>query len=558
MQTTKMFGRLAAAACGLSLLAALGACESNDQVRGDREYRPSPVSEAGPSLHGASRPAPRPQPAQQAAAPAPRPTPAPAPRRSGNCSYYPSTSGAQSVVGLAFPTGDEASSALVLHQVMPNEVRRGANFGYEYHVTNITGGTLQNVAVTLESQENLTVVSADPASATGSDGSSMWYIGDLASCETRVIRVTAKADNVGNAANCVSVSYNNSLCAVTRVVDPALELTKTATPSALLCDPITLTYNVCNPGTGVADNVVIRDTLPAGLTTMDGGRNVEIPVGSLAAGECAERSISVKAASTGEFCSPASASAEGGLTADSGRPCTVVTAPSLEIACSSRDRQFIRRNAEYTFTVSNTGNGPAANTVVNLNFPATAEFISASGNAQNQGGRLSWNLGTLAAGDSRDVTVTLRSQASGRINVSATANGACSDPASTQCDVLYEGIPAILLETVDLVDPVEVGTNTTYVITVTNQGSAPDTNIRVVVTLPEEEEYVSATGATSGSLSGRTLTFAPVASLAAGAKVEWRVTVRAIAERDVRFAVSLTSDQFTRPIEETESTNLYE
>ena len=54
------------------------------------------------------------------------------------------------------------------------------------------------------------------------------------------------------------------------------------------------------------------------------------------------------------------------------------------------------------------------------------------------------------------------------------------------------------------------------------------------------------------------MTMSPVSTLAAGAKAEWRVVVRAKAKQDARSRWEMTSDQFKAPIIETESTNLYE
>jgi uncharacterized repeat protein (TIGR01451 family) len=503
------------------------------------------------------------RPSQQAAKPAPRaeePAPAraaePAPRRVSNaCNYSPNAGAGMTVVGMPFPTGDAASSAIMLHQVMPAEVRRNAEFGYEYHVTNLTGGTLQNVAVVLESQSNLDVINSAPAAMTGAAGST-WSLGDLGPCETKVIRLTARARETGQAGNCVSVSYNNSLCAATTVVDPSLAIEKKATPRVLKCDPITLTYNVCNTGTGMTTGVVVRDTLPAGLT-VNGSRNVEIPVGDLAAGECREVSVVAMASGTGEYCSPASASSSDGLTANSGDPCTVVVAPKLAITCNARDNQYINRNSEFEFEVTNTGDGVAANTVVNVALPAGAEFVSASSGATPAGGAIAFPVGDLAPGQSKTVSVNMVSRVAGSIRVAASAGAACADPVNTACETEYRGIPAILLEVVDLVDPVEVGQETTYVIRVTNQGSADDTNVVVKCILPDEMAYVSATGATSARVDGQSVTFGTESVLNPQEVVEWRLTVRATGEGDVRFAVEMTSEQFQRPIRETESTNLY-
>jgi uncharacterized repeat protein (TIGR01451 family) len=121
-----------------------------------------------------------------------------------------------------------------------------------------------------------------------------------------------------------------------------------------------------------------------------------------------------------------------------------------------------------------------------------------------------------------------------------------------------KGIPAVLLEVVDLVDPVPVGGQTTYVITATNQGSMAGTNITIICTLEDNEQYVSSSGATNGTVDGKTVKFAPLPSLAAGAKATWQVVVKAVKAGDVRFTVKMNTGEFERPVDETEATNLYE
>jgi uncharacterized repeat protein (TIGR01451 family) len=115
-----------------------------------------------------------------------------------------------------------------------------------------------------------------------------------------------------------------------------------------------------------------------------------------------------------------------------------------------------------------------------------------------------------------------------------------------------------VLEVIDVEDPVQVGSNTTYVITVTNQGTSPGTNIKVSCPLEENQQYVSATGATEGTAANRTITFAPIASLASKQKATFRVVAKNVRPGDVRFQVSMTSDQLTRNVEETEATFVYE
>src|SRR5690606_20775080 len=112
----------------------------------------------------------------------------------------------------AFPTGDAASSAIMVHQSMPDEVSMNQEFEYWYHLCNLTDGTLQNVVLTVENTENLRIVSSDPA-ATSGGARTMWALGDLGPRESAEIHVRAVANAVGVASNCITVSYNNVLCA---------------------------------------------------------------------------------------------------------------------------------------------------------------------------------------------------------------------------------------------------------------------------------------------------------------------------------------------------------
>ncbi len=485
------------------------------------------------------------------------PKPAPAPRRrTGSTVCAPSVPDGYHASGMAFPTGDVNSSAIMVHQVMPHEVSLNQEFEFEYHLCNLTDGTLQNVVLQVEDTSNLRFVSADPAWSGQTGGQYLWALGDLGPRESMMVTVRAMAESVGIASDCISVSYNNVLCAQTNVVQPALSLTKTATEQAMLCEDIVYVFEVRNTGTGVARNVRLRDSFPDGVTA-GGDSSIDVAIGDLASGEAKRVTINARASRTGSFDNSATAVADGGLSADSGIANTVVVQPALEITSDCTDRQFIGRNFTHSYTIRNTGNGDCDDTMVAISLPAGAEFVRASSGGTLNGSTVNFNLNGVPAGAQRTVSVTMRSTQAGDFCTTATASCACADSVTEQCCTAIRGIPAILLEVIDIEDPIEVGGQETYVITVTNQGSAPDTNIRIAVTLPPQQEFVSAGGATNGTNSGRDITFAPLASLAPGARAEWRVVVRAADEGDVRFAVEMTSDELTSPVRETEATNLY-
>jgi len=105
---------------------------------------------------------------------------------------------------------------------------------------------------------------------------------------------------------------------------------------------------------------------------------------------------------------------------------------------------------------------------------------------------------------------------------------------------------------------VEVGSTTTYLVTVSNEGSAADSNIRIVCMLDDKLQYVSSAGATAGSLMGKTVSFAPLQRLEPKTKATWRVIVKGVQAGDVRFRVTMHTDELALPIEEMEATHIYQ
>ncbi|MBL9149467.1 MAG: DUF11 domain-containing protein [Phycisphaerae bacterium] len=460
---------------------------------------------------------------------------------------------------LAFPTGDKRTSTILLRQSAPSEMRVGQEYEYTIDVINLTKGDLQNVVVNSENFSNITYISSTPPFTKVGQDDLAWLIGDLPAGATKTIKVKAKANALGTATNCLSVSYANVLCIATNVVQPALQLTKTATPELCgTCDEVKLTYEVKNTGTGVAEKTVIKDTLPAGLTTVDGKSVVELNAGDVAAGASKPFTVMAKAAKSGTFSSAATATAYPGLTAQSASPTTVVKQPNLTVTCDASSKVFVGRDITYKFTVKNTGDCPASNASIKAPIPANTTFVSADNGGRVEGGNVVWSMASVAAGQTATVSMKVKPNGIGNAPITATAMATCVQPATTNCATAVEGIPAILLEVVDTIDPVEVGGETTFVATVTNQGSADDDDIRIVLTLPAEMEFVSCDGpGPKATVNGKTVNLGPVSDLFPQQKAVWTIRVKATGSGDVRSQWSMTSKQFTKPILETESTTLF-
>jgi len=434
----------------------------------------------------------------------------------------------------------------------------GQVFDYAITVTNPSQVAATNVVVTDPLLPGIQYVSSSPEAKVAGQLLT-WSLETLEPGGQSVMTVKVKATRTGRYNNCAYVKADHGLkaddCALTVVGAPKLTIVKKGPAEVIQCDPITYTITVTNTGDAPATNVKLVDQLPKGMTWQGKHTAIESDIGTLAPGESKVVQFTVKAAKTGTYLNVAKATADGGLSAQAEAK-TIVRLPVLAITKTGPEVRFIGRPVNYTITVSNKGDAVAKNTVLIDTIPTGTTFVRASEGGQLSGGKVTWKLGDLEPNASRTVTITLNPTGKGRIVNTATTMAYCAK-ASTQMITEVRGIPAILLECVDVEDPIEVGANETYTIVVTNQGSAVGTNIVVTCTLPAEQEFVSATGPTKETVARQTVTFAPLETLAPRAKATYRVVVKGLKAGDVRFKVSLKSDQMVAPAEETESTHIY-
>ena len=491
--------------------------------------------------------------AKPAPAPAPAPAVAPAPAPVVKAAPAPAVSNTLDSV-MYIPTGVRSSSALMIERMAPKEIVAGQPFSYEIKATNLTPSKLSDVSVQDMCSTNFKLLSSSPDVESNNNGLLNWELGELNGNESRVIKVNGQINDADKAQNCLSAKYDQASCMAFNVVQPKLSLKAAAPAEVMRCDVIPLTYAVSNIGTGVARNATVNQALPEGISLKDGLGSMS--AGDLSAGAVKEFRASVMAAKPGVYSFNPTAAADPAMQA-SAAATTRVTEPALKVEKNASNTVILGRALDYEITVTNTGDAVARNLVLEETVQAGARVNSASDTGRVEAGRVVWNLPELAPKQSQTVKVNLQPQAVGSIDTATRATAYCAADAAAESKTAILGIPAVLLEVVDLTDPVEIGKSTTYVITATNQGTATDINVRIIAELEKAMEFVSGEGATALVSGGNRIEFAPLPKLGPGAKAEWRVNAKAVAPSDHRFTVIMTSDLRQRPVMETEATTLY-
>lgn len=464
---------------------------------------------------------------------------------------------------LAVPSGNVSTSVILVEKLGPHEARLNRPYDYRIRVTNLTTNPLTGVVVRERVPETFTITRSEPA-AKLDDGWVIYAIGELPPMGARTVDVTGVPKAEGAINSFLSVDYKPALSAVTDVVNPILKLTKEAPADADICEGIRYRYVISNVGTGTEHEVTIEDTLAEGLMTEEGKTTVSLRVGDVPQSMSKEMTVRVKPAHVGAYASAAVAHAPGGVEVKSKEVSTTVHQPKLEMTVDGPPNEYLNKTATYSVHLKNTGDAPARRTVLGFDAGTHGEIaaVAVGGGTEGEARAIPYkkegaDLQTLAPGESRTVTVTVRTTREGKLPMTAAVVATCVPlvTVKTSTDILT--LPALRLELVDLDDPIRVGDNVTYQVTVKNQGTGGDNNIAITATLPDELEFISASGPTEGRADGHTVTFSPLQALGAGKQAVWQIQAKAKSAGDVRMQVQLKSDSLTKPATESEPTRLY-
>lgn len=443
---------------------------------------------------------------------------------------------------------------LIVEPESVSEVRAGEPFLYTVTVRNAGSTSVHGVTLRQIDASNVSIMPAAMREGGSVAGSSGWDIGMLNPGEAREVTVRMIPEDEGRLTACLAVDYQPVICAEVNVVRPELAIDRIAPRQAYICDDITIEYELRNTGTGTTDAVTIIEELPAGLRTADGSNVVRIDSGPVSPGALVRKQVHVRPVEAGEFQSRAAARTSN-VTVESQGSTIEILQPALALQLEGPPEEYLDRPIRYTVRVRNVSDDLAKDTVVTMPAPNNVERPTFSGDIQVRGDQ--FIIGDLGPGEERSFSVTFTGVRPGQVLAQAAATAYCTEAATQSLTTSIRGIAALRVEMYDLVDPVPVGEQTTYLIQLQNQGHAAGLNLRARALLPDALQFVSAEGASEVRADGNTLVFAPIRELAPGQVVEWRVVCRALKVGQVRVELQVESDATQQQIMEIEPTNLY-
>lgn len=369
-----------------------------------------------------------------------------------------------------------------------------------------------------------------------------WSIPELPAGTERVIRISMIPSQRGDLATTANVRFTGTAASVFTVEEPLLKLSVNAPADVVVGDPLVQTITVANPGTGVAQNVKLRLTLPEGLEHSRGDRS-QIDVGALNPGETRTVRLTFTAIAGGEQTLTAEVTGDGGLSQVAESTVQVI-APVLSVDVEGSDTHQVGREARFQLTVTNAGQAATDNVRVVQRLPKGFQFVKADrGGSFDASSRLvSWSIGHLEPDQSAQVKLLLQAQQEGEFKLETQVTSENGGSAKSHVLTKIEGSAILALEIHDLEDPIAVGQETAYEVRVSNSGSRSAENVGLTFELPAGLELVNVESATQHLAKKGLVLFDDLPKLQPGKTALYRIHVRAKVEGNQRVRARLTSE----------------
>ena len=372
-------------------------------------------------------------------------------------------------------------------------------------------------------------------------------VGDMAFGASVTLTITVEPEEAAGGTSITTVATvagnqedpdetNNSAPAATEVVPVAdLSIAKSGLPVPVgVNEKLTYTLEVTNAGPSQATGVALSDTLPEGVTlvsldprqgscTEEAGV-VTCELGALDSGATATVEITVIPAAPGTITNVAAVNSDITDPEEANNTATLVTEidPRADLTItktSSPDPVLLGQELSYSVTVTNAGPSEAVDVVVSDTLSEGVTFASASEGCTESDGTVTCDAGTIGSGDSVTVSIVVLPASTGDLTNVASVTSGTTDPSTgdNEASQTTTVVPAasIVLAKSSSPDPVLLGKELTYTLTVSNSGPSDAPDVVATDTLPGDVTFVSSSSSI-GTCSGTDTVVCTIGTLVAG------------------------------------------
>jgi uncharacterized repeat protein (TIGR01451 family) len=513
------------------------------------------------------------------------------------------------VVGQGLTSVTWSAPGLAVRATGPATADADKPVPYRVEVSNTGDIPAPNVVLAYAIPEGATVVGTNPP-AQPFGNRLEWRLGDLPARSAPVavevtvaMRLQARYDHHFRATSMRGAEAVPELSAEgvasTIVNRSALVVRMQGPKTAPVGGQATFLVEVENVSSLPATNVLLTDTFDPGLEHISGQPSplVTNAIGTLEPGQKQALALNFIVKQPGQHCHRLDVTADGGLKATV-QDCVTATGETpvqrAGIRITGPERMNIGEKGLYEIEVRNSGTVPLTNLRIALRYSTSLRPAGASRDYQLGRGEISWNLAELAAGDAirwQFEGLALRADPSARSIATVTADGGLvqnadittqligregpaqpppetrpptpppseTRPPATPPDVgPIGGQGALKIEIEDSDDPVVVGREYAYRITITNASDAPDQAIGVVIEKPAELRFGRLMGVPQGAHIDATRIVLPTITELRGRESPRPIELRVVAEKagNYQLRVQARSARVPDGVVETEETRV--
>ena len=496
--------------------------------------------------------------------------------------------------------------ALAVQMTAPAVAEVGATVTYRIEVSNPGDQPAEQVVLTDELPEGLDYLDSNPPAEINARTLS-WQLGQLGAGACRSIELNCRVTRPGPVTNTATATAAGDLQAsheaTTTSSGPRVDVTLSGPTQAAVGSEVSFRAVVTNRAQVTLQRLLIIDRFDPGLEHAEAVSPIERELGDLAPGQSMEIDVTFRVTKAGQFSQTVEVTSAGEVLG-SARACilavegdavktvspqaTVPEAAVASIAVSKRVKgvapsppggltiRTVGDTVLFGIAITNTATQTLTNLQVEDHCDASLVPMKATNGFQRDAGHLVYTIGSLAPGKTEELEVLCRcaspaQRASNRVVVTTTDGIREEDEATVEIQAAT-GAPAVptspgaaaddLTMTVsDLSDPVPTGTSLSYEILVTNRGRTTHRQVAVVATVPAgmvlERLGTTGPGQTPWDREGQVVRFAPVAEIAPGQSVTYRIRVLAKTAGTATFQAKLTAETAVQPIARSETTEVF-